>query len=271
MKHVLSIQDLSCAGRCSLTVALPVLSAMGCRCSVLPTTILSTHTGFPAPYRKSMTEDILRVANHWSSLDMQFDAIGVGYLADPAQFEAVISVLEQFPAYKVVDPVMGDHGKLYSSITPEHIEGMKLLCAKGNLLLPNVTEAAFLTGLPYREQADAVYLQELCRGMLDFGAQAVVLTGVSGKTGRIGFYGRESAGDFSYEAPCIPASFHGTGDLFAAVVLGGQMMGKSLQKSAELAAGFVERVLTHSGTPTPHGVCFEEQLPWLWKQSSQCE
>ena len=266
MKHVLSIQDLSCTGRCSLTVALPILSAMGCRCTVLPTTVLSSHTGFPDPHRRGLTEHIAPIVRHWKSLDMKFDAIGVGYLADPQQAEAVEQVIDTFPALTVVDPAMGDHGRLYSSITPEHVQAMAGLCRKGNMLLPNVTEAALLTGIPYRETPDAGYLKELTAGMLGFGADAVVITGVSGRRGTIGFCGEAGGEAFSYEAPCIQSQFHGTGDMFAAVLLGAMMAGKPVQAAAALAAGFVERTLANSGEPTPHGAKFETQLPWLWEQ-----
>ena len=265
MKHVLSIQDLSCTGRCSLTVALPILSAMGCRCTVLPTTVLSSHTGFPNPHRRGLTEHIDPIARHWKSLNMNFDAIGVGYLADPQQAEAVKQVIDTFPALTVVDPAMGDHGKLYRSITPEQVQAMAGLCRKGNVLLPNMTEAAFLTGIPYREDPDAGYLRELTAGMLSFGADAVVITGVSGKHGTIGFCGKACGEEFSYEAPCIQSQFHGTGDMFAAVLLGSMMAGHDVKAAATLAAGFVERTLAYSGAPTPHGAEFEKQLPWLWE------
>lgn len=265
MKHVLSIQDLSCTGRCSLTVALPILSAMGCRCTVLPTTVLSSHTGFPAPHRRGLTEHIAPICDHWRSLDISFDAIGVGYLADPQQAEAVEQVLDTFPALTVVDPAMGDHGMLYGSITPDQVRAMAQLCRKGNVLLPNVTEAAFLTGLDYRETADKTYLAELTAGMLNFGAEAVVITGVSGKNGTVGFCGQAGSEGFFYEAPCIQRQFHGTGDMFAAVLLGGLMADKDVHTAAKLAAGFVERTLSQSGAPTPHGAEFETQLPWLWE------
>lgn len=266
MKHVLSIQDLSCTGRCSLTVALPILSAMGCRCTVLPTTVLSSHTGFAQPHRRGLTEHIAPIAGHWKSLNMEFDAIGVGYLADPQQAEAVEQVLDTFSALTVVDPAMGDHGRLYSSITPEQVRAMAGLCRKGNVLLPNVTEAAFLTGVPYREDPDSVYLKELTAGMLSFGADAVVITGVSGSHGTVGFCGSANGEEFYYEAPCVQSQFHGTGDMFAAVLLGGMMAGRNVQAAATLAAGFVERTLAASGKTTPHGAQFENQLPWLWEQ-----
>ena len=143
--QVLSIQDLSCMGKCSLTVALPILSAMGISCGVLPTAVLSTHTGFPDPEVQPMTEQLLPFAQHMASVGGDFDAISTGYLSDPRQAEAVCQVLDKFHCLKVIDPAMGDHGKLYSRMTVAHVEAMKELCRRGDFLLPNLTEAAFLT------------------------------------------------------------------------------------------------------------------------------
>lgn len=263
MKHVLSIQDLSCTGRCSLTVALPTLSAMGCRCTVLPTALLSSHTGFADPYRKSLTGDIAPIADHWQTLGLQFDGIGVGYLADPAQAEAVEGVLSRFSAPLVLDPAMADHGKLYRSVVPEQVTAMARLCRRARVVLPNVTEAALLSGLPYRQDPDPEYLRALCNGVLALGAQAVVITGVSGKGGTVGFFGFDGQEEFSYRTDEVPLHSHGTGDLFAAVVLGGLMAEKSLYDSACLAAGFVERCLRATPKASPHGCHFESQLPYL--------
>ena len=135
--QVLSIQDLSCMGKCSLTVALPILSAMGHSCSVLPTAVLSTHTGFPNPAVQPMTENLLPFAEHMESVGGSFDSICTGYLSDPQQAEVVCQVLDKFDCLKVIDPAMGDHGKLYSRMTEAHVEAMKQLCKRGDFLLPN--------------------------------------------------------------------------------------------------------------------------------------
>ena len=267
MRRVLSIQDLSCLGKCSLTVALPVLSAMGCTCSVLPTAVLSTHTAFPNPHRHSLTDDMLPVAKHWKSVGAEFDAITIGYLADPRQAENVQNVLASFSGTVILDPAMGDHGKLYSGQTPEHVQAMSQLCRQANFILPNLTEAALLTGLPYREEADAGYLRELADGMLTFGAEAVIITGFTRPDGQTGFFGARNDGSvFSYHAHRIPKHFHGTGDLFAAVFTGGLMQGKSVSDAATLAAHFVERVISATEESTPFGIAFEPELPWLYTQ-----
>ena len=172
-----------------MTVALPVLSAMGCACSVLPTAVLSTHTAFPAPHVKPLTEDMVPAAKHWHAIGASFDAITVGYLADPVQAEAVEEVLSLFQADVVLDPVMGDHGKLYSRQTPDHVKAMARLCRRAKYVLPNVTEAALLTGLPYREQVDEQYLQELSSALMELGMEGVVITGFLWDDHCTGFYG----------------------------------------------------------------------------------
>lgn len=266
MKKVLSVQSLSCFGKSSLTVALPVLSATGCSCTVLPTAVLSTHTGYPDPHRRSMTEDIFKIAAHWQTQGIDFDAVMTGYLADPAQVDAVLQVVDAFGKTVIVDPAMGDSGKLYQGLSPAHVDAMKQLCRKANVLLPNVTEAALLAGLPYRESHEESYLTALLQGMLALGADAVVITGVSTVPGKTGFVGMEKNTTFSYETDVIGKAFHGTGDLFCAVLTGGLMLGKALPEAAKLAAGFVEQVLQNTTGPEKEGIAFEPQLPWLWQQ-----
>lgn len=267
MQKVLTIQDLSCLGKCALTVALPVLSAMGCSCTVLPTAVFSTHTAFPAPHVRQLTEDLLPTARHWQSVGAAFDTISIGYLSGPEQAEVVSAVLELFPATVVLDPVMGDHGKLYSRITPEQVQAMQALCRKADFLLPNLTEAAALTGLPYRECADAGYLAELTEGLLEFGAKAVIITGIGWDENTTGIAGADRNGaPLDYRSPRLPGSQHGTGDLFSAVFAGALTRGKDVLSSATLAARFVEQVLSASPVRSPFGAEFEVQLPWLWEQ-----
>lgn len=267
MKRVLSIQDLSCVGKCSLTVALPVLSAMGCQCSVLPTAVFSTHTAFPAPHKHSLTEQILPICCHWQTIGAEFDAVTVGYLADSAQVEAVEAVLNAFPAMAVIDPVMGDHGKLYSGLHDDHIEAVKTLCRRGQVILPNVTEAALLTGLPYQSFGDEAYYRTLLDKLRTLGAPNVVITGASleeGMTGVVGYSPEE--GYFSFQRQLLAQRYHGTGDLFAAAFTGAFMAGKAVPKAALLAARFVEQVILSTPESTPFGVSFEGVLPWLWQE-----
>jgi pyridoxine kinase len=266
MKHVLTIQDLSCVGRCSLTVALPVLSAMGIRTSVLPTAVLSTHTAFADPEIMDLTGKMLDFSNHWKKNGISFDAISVGYLADPGQARIVGKILEDFSAFTVLDPVMGDNGRLYSRITTAHIDALRQLCRKADVVLPNLTEAAALTGLPYRELVDEAYLKDLTDGLLCLGAKAAVITGVHLQDGAIGYYGRGKEGaPFCYQGTLIPRQFHGTGDLFAAVLSGSLLQGSPLSDAAQNAAEFVAACVENTEKVTPFGVEFETQLYRLWK------
>ena len=266
MMRVLSVQDLSCLGKCSLTVALPVLSAMGCAATALPTTLLSTHTAFPKPHRRSLTADLMPICDHWKSIGAEFETISTGYLADPMQVEAVSNVLDAFPrALHIVDPVMGDHGRLYSAITQDYVEAMAALCRRADVILPNVTEAALLTGLAYRETSDVGYFRELLAGMELFGAKNVILTGVSLEAGKLGCFGKDENGEFSCQNTKIDRQCHGTGDLFAAVVAGAMTRGKTAREAAALAAEFTCRVVENTPQPTPFGTQFEACLPWLWE------
>lgn len=266
MKHVLSVQDLSCLGKCSLSVALPVLSAMGCTCTPLPTAILSSHTAFPHPYVRSLTEDMDAICRHWQSVGASFDAISVGYLSDPAQAAAVERVLDAFPAAVILDPAMGDHGRLYSGLDSTHVEAMKRLCQKADVLLPNVTEAALLTDTPYEEAAKPEHHRALLAKLRALGPKAVVLTGVSLEENKTGFMGIDTDGSmFTYQTDKLP-SCHGTGDLFTAVFTGAYAQGRCIPDCARLAAAFVEKVLTATEIASPFGASFETQLPWLWEQ-----
>lgn len=271
MKRVLSIQDLSCMGRCSLTVALPVISAMGSRCTVLPTAILSTHTGFPAPYILPLTEEISKIDSHWQKLDARFDAVSVGYLANARQAAQVLPILQRCRAQGsliIADPAMGDHGRLYSGLGDGHVDAMRTVCRSADILLPNVTEAALLTGLPYRETPDEAYLQELADSLLRFGAKAVIITGFLFPDGQIGFFGKDCAGStFAYRDLLVPRKLHGTGDLFAAVFTGSLMAGKTVEDAGIQAARFVRRCVDATAEVTPYGVEFEPQLPYLWEMT----
>ncbi len=269
MKQVLSIQDLSCLGRCSLTVALPVISAMGSACAVLPTGVLSTHTGFPNPSIYPLTEQIAPIHAHWQKLGIRFDAVSVGYLADARQAFAVAPLLADYRqegSLIIADPAMGDHGRLYSGLKSEHVDAMRQICSLANILLPNVTEASLLTGLPYRENPAGEDLHRLAQELLALGGDAVIITGFRFPDGQTGFYGlHRETGSFSYRNEYIPRSCHGTGDLFAAAFTGGMMAGRSVSGSAALAAEFVRQCVAATPSEDPQGVEFESQLPYLWK------
>lgn len=267
MKRILVIQDLSCVGRCSLTVALPILSAMGINCSVLPTAVLSTHTGFSNPHICSLTEEITPICNHLQAIGAEFDGILVGYLSDPQQAEAVAEVVSAFDCPVLLDPVMGDRGKLYEGITQDHVAVLRDLAAMADVVLPNVTEACLLTGLPYQEQTDGHLLRMMLEKLCGRKTETVVITGVTPTQSQIGFVGiQKEEGMFSYQTDRNAKALHGTGDMFSAVFAGAYLLGRDPVEAGELAAKFVERVLEHTPETTPFGGEFETQLPWLWKQ-----
>jgi pyridoxine kinase len=253
-------------GKCSLTVALPILSAMGLSTSVLPTAVLSTHTGFPSPVVQPMTENLLPFADHMASVGGEFDTLCTGYLSDPHQAKIVCRILDNFEGLKVIDPAMGDHGKLYSRMTEEHVEAMKELCKRGDILLPNLTEAAFLTGIPYRENPNGMYLIEMAEALCEFGPKGVIITGVDWSDGMTGWGGMQNGRFFSYQNDRIPTAYHGTGDIFSSVAVGGCMAGLPLDDAMKLAADYTARTIevTMKNPKKPwYGVDFEAVIPWL--------
>lgn len=260
MKQVLTVQDLSCLGKCSMTVALPVLSAMGCSCSVLPTAVLSTHTAFPHPFVRNLTADMRPILEHWRTIGAEFDSILVGYLSNPKQVEAVAALWECFDAYRILDPAMGDNGNMYAGITDAHVASIKHLLNNADLLIPNVTEACLLTDTPYQERFTEPEYRQLIEKLQTLGAKQVILTGVSPEAGKTGFFCSDGT---VYQTDALPGSYHGTGDLFAAVCTGALLQGKALSEAATQAAKFVEQAIRLTGTPTPFGITFEPHLASL--------
>jgi pyridoxine kinase len=267
-KRVAAIHDISCFGRCSLTVALPVISAAGIEVSVIPTAVLSTHTGGITGFTyRDLTEDILPVVRHWQSLNLTFDALYTGFLGS---FEQLDIVMEVFAALKtpdnliLVDPVMADNGKLYSIFTPDFPEGMKKLCAAADIIVPNMTEAALLVGDAYREGPyDKAYIEGLLMRLADIGPQRLVLTGVYFDNAELGtaVYDR---GEITYlMSRRIEGCYHGTGDVFGSALLAGLMEGLTLDGAAgaaiELTVESIERT-RQAGTDVRFGVNFEAGL-----------
>lgn len=269
MKRVISMQDLSCMGKCSLTVALPVLSAMGVECAVLPTAVLSTHTAFPRPAVMDLSDHVDAIVAHWAALEPAVDGIGIGYLATADQCRQAGELIRRFGgnAFVCVDPAMADHGKLYSGLSDSHPAAMRKLCGQADLILPNLTEGAMLTGMDYRPDADEGYCRELVDELLRTGCGGVMVTGFRPEPGRMGFAGRLRGGDFfTYSRPELPRSCHGTGDLFAAVVLGGVMRGLEVCRAGALACDMVCRSIAATPADSRYGVAFECCLPELIEQ-----
>ena len=270
MKRVITMQDLSCLGKCSLTVIHPVISAMGVECAVLPTALLSTHTAFPGPAVTDLSGCARPILDHWEKIGAEFDGILTGYLANEQQAELALELIGRFGQKAIViqDPAMGDHGRLYSGISPAMVDAHQALCRRSDLTMPNLTEGAMLAGIAYQDRTDLEFCQQIATALLKTGAKAVLLTGYSPEPGTVGFYYTDGAAEFAHAGPRHPRSCHGTGDLFAAVVTGGLMNGLSVPEAGRLAAEFIHRAIAKTGTDPRFGVAFEGELGWLAGQIS---
>jgi len=268
--RIAAIHDLSCFGRCSLTIALPVLSAMGCQCCPLPTALLSAHTGFPGNTFLDLTAEMGRIADHWTAMDLQFGAIYSGFLGSADQVDTVarfFSTFKKSSTAVIVDPVMGDHGTAYRTCTPELCRGMRALAENSDVITPNLTEAALLLDHPYEEiQRTDAY--EVVRRLSVGGRRSVVLTGYSSESGQTGAlcFDRDSGESKAVQTPREPRDFSGTGDLFASVLAGGVARGVPLFQAAQAAADFVRDCIARTlaeGLTEQDGVDFEPLLGQL--------
>lgn len=244
MEKVVTIQDISCFGKCSLTVALPVISAMGIETAVIPTAVLSTHTGGFRDFTfRDLTDDIPEISRHWSSLGLKFDAVYTGYLGSKKQVQIISDFFDTFRTEDnviVVDPVLGDSGRFYTGFDNEFAEEMKKLCAKADYIIPNMTEASFMLGIPYKENYDEDYVKDILRRLAQIGCRTPVLTGVHYNNARQGAAAYDSrTGEFYFSfGENINRTVHGSGDIFASVFTGAVVRGKSLQRALDIAVNF---------------------------------
>ncbi len=274
MKRIVTIQDISCVGKCSLTVALPIISAMGVECGIIPTAVLSTHTMFKNFTCCDLTGEIEPIVAHWQSEGIDFDAVYTGYLGSFEQIDIVSGVFEKMKAQGslvCVDPAMADNGKLYPAFDEAFAAKMATLCANADFVLPNITEAAYMTGMEYRASYDEEYVKALMLALAAKGAKNVIITGVSFEEGRTGVMGYESeSGEFAYYChEKLPVSYHGTGDIFSSTFVGALMNGLDWRESAKVAADFTAeciRVTIDSGKEKWYGVDFEACIPYLLKK-----
>ena len=281
--RIAALHDLSCIGRCALTVILPTLSVMGYQTVPVPTALLSSHTGgFDHLYFRDLTEDMHGIGAHFRRLGLSFRAIYTGFLGSEAQIQTVKSFIEDFKSLRdesgvcplvMVDPVMGDDGVLYSTYTPALAEGMRELCHYAQVLTPNLTEACLLSDTPYRstEGMSDTECEAFIHGLLArleaFGAERIVITGIERPGGYVENFGRDKDGlGFRVSRPHLNASYPGTGDLFASVLLGRLLEGMDFSAAVEDASDFVGRVISASAlipTPVRMGVALEPQLKYL--------
>lgn len=270
MKRIITLQDISCVGRCSITIALPIISAMGVECGILPTAVLSTHTLFKNFTCKDLSDQISPISDVWEKEQISFDGIYTGYLASPSQCEQICRFFDRFSTKSnliLVDPAMADNGRLYGAFNETFPAHMAKVCAKADIILPNITEAALLTNMPYKTAYDKHYIQELLSRLLDLGCKTAVLTGVSFEPDKLGVVSLDRDGNqFSYFTKRNAISYHGTGDLFSSTVLGGLMRGLNLEDALTLAADFVVLCIETTNN-SPHsrwyGVEFESCIPSL--------
>lgn len=268
-KRVLTIQDISCVGQCSLTVALPILSACGLETAILPSAVLSTHTaGFTGFTVRDLTDDVPGIAAHWKKEGIGFDAIYTGYLGSTQQIAYVADIMDNLgnPGCKnIVDPAMADNGKLYPAFDDAYVAEMKKLCAKADILLPNITEACFLTDTPYRETYDKAYVDDLLAKLIQLGVKTVVLTGVGYKPGETGVVVFENGVHSHYVHGKLENSCHGTGDVYASAFTGAYMQGFATYEAAKIAADYVVRCMLNTLDDKSHwyGVKFETAIPDL--------
>ncbi len=266
-RKILTIQDISCVGQCSLTVALPILSAAGMETCILPSAVLSTHTaGFTGFTVRDLTEDIPGIAAHWQKESIRFDAVYTGYLGSTEQISDVKDIFASLLAaggLTIVDPAMADNGKLYPAFDAAYVEAMKTLAFSADIILPNITEACFLTGTEYRESYDKAYIDALLDKLTAAGAKTVVLTGVGYAPDKTGVVVREPGGTRYYEHRRIAKGCHGTGDVYASAFVGALLNGRDAYDAAVLAADYTVRCieLTQGDAGHWYGVKFELALP----------
>ena len=269
-KKILTVQDISCVGQCSLTVALPILSACGIETAILPSAVLSTHTGgFTGWTFRDLTDDIPGIVDHWEKEKIAFNAIYTGYLGSKRQIDMVKDMFARLCApdcLKIVDPAMADHGKLYYGFDEAFAHHMGTLCGVADIVLPNITEACMMTDTPYiAEGYDEAYVRGLMDKMLALGAKTVVITGVCYEPDKLGI-AILSKGDKEisyYYHEKLAKSCHGTGDIFASAFTGAMVCGKTPLEAARVAGNFTLAGMKGTAPDHWYGTQFEKAIPVL--------
>ncbi len=276
MKRLLTIQDISCFGKCSLTASLPVISAMGVETAVIPTAVLSTHTGsgFTGYTFRDLTDDIEGITAHWKKLGLHFDTIYTGYLGSVEQVAIIKELIAQFrteDTLVVVDPVMGDGGRMYAGFDNRFITAMRSLCGVADCILPNATETALLLGENYRNDLTLEDIKDRLRRLTGFGCRMAIMTGASPDKQRTGAMAYNAAEErfVSSFGKNISGSYHSTGDIFSSVFSGGMTLGMDVQQALDLAVSFTRQCI-ESTLPVReehwYSVRFEPCLGWLAEQ-----
>ena len=269
-KRILAIHDISCLGRCSLTVALPVISAAGIECTVLPTAVLSTHTGgFSGFTFRDLTGDIHDILAHWETLGITFDGIYTGYLGSFEQLDIVSNIIKRYRSPEcqvIVDPVLGDAGVFYQKFDRHFARGMADLCRQADVIVPNLTEAAFLLEEDYRPDADASFGAAILHRLYDAFSAKVVLTGFPDDHGGLGAATFDGQNTSHTVLPRIEGIYHGTGDVFASALTAACVLGRSLEEAAAIAVRYTYSAIEiaySAKIETRMGVPFEMCTPYL--------
>lgn len=274
-KKILTIQDISCVGQCSLTVALPIISACGVETAILPSAVLSTHTaGFSGFTFRDLTDDMPSIREHWEKENIKFDAIYTGYLGSLKQIGFVKDIMDSCnkeSGLRIVDPAMGDNGKLYSLFDIEYAKAMATLCGEADIILPNITEACFMTDTEYKTEYDRAYIDSLLEKLTALGSKTVVLTGVGYREGMTGVVVFENGEYKYYEHKRISKGCHGTGDVYASAFTGALMRGFDAFSAAKIAADYTVLCIENTQDDPDHwyGVKFESVLGELIKKLSK--
>lgn len=279
MKRIMTIQDISCIGKCSLTVALPIISAMGIETAIVPTAVLSTHTAFSDFTFRDLTDEMEPIKSHWQKQGFNFDAIYTGYLGSDRQIQLVSDYFDTFKGENtkiIMDPAMADNGSLYAGFDEYFAKSMGNLCSKADIILPNISEASLMLGEKYPgEEADEETIKALLLKLADLGAPVSIITGTTFDDGTFGFTGYDSkAGEFfKYGTEKVPHKSHGTGDVFASAFTGALMNDLSVYDSLKIAADYTCACIKNTYND-PDGVWyavnFEAELPYLLKLIGKC-
>lgn len=271
MNKIAAIHDISCYGRAALATIIPVLSSMGNQVCPLPTAVLSTHTdGFGKPAIRDLSDFIYETKDHWKRLNLNFQCIYSGYLADPNQVKFVEKFIEEFKeedTLVVIDPVMADNGKLYDGMSEKMIEEMRTLIKSADIITPNITEASFLLGKEYKEDLNEEEIKEYLVGLGDLGPKISIITSVSSSRGNeyidTVLYDREEKMFYTYSHKRINAFYCGTGDAFASLLIGWILRGKSTEKALEKSCNFIAEAIEYSEKfdyPPNEGILLESLL-----------
>ena len=271
MKRIVTIQDISCVGKCSLTVALPIISAMGIETAVIPTAVLSTHTAFKNFTYRDLTNDLPKIASHWKQEKFNFDGIYTGYLGSIEQIDMLKEFFKQFKTsenFIFIDPVMADNGKLYAGFDTNFVKGMKELCKTADIIVPNLTEASYMLETEYKEKYSEEEIKHMLIELSNLGPKYVVLTGVSFKDNELGVmsYNKETNKFFTYSKEKVPAKYHGTGDVFASTLVGAITDNNTIEEGLKIAVDYVWETINgtyKTNKEDAYGVNFETKIPYL--------